>query len=134
MRLLNREIREEVSEHIDGKFSIDDIAQYVPAVSAFGLELMGIQGTNSLKERSLVLLTSYILMISVVSSLKIQQKLNDLTKLGTTPFLQGILPMRLLVLNYCGKNTGSNQFGLALQDTLLPAVPEHSAFSITGIG
>ncbi|MGB5025455.1 MAG: phosphatase PAP2 family protein [Saprospiraceae bacterium] len=89
LRLLNREIREEVSEHIDGKFSIDDIAQYVPAVSAFGLELMGIQGTNSLKERSLVLLTSYILMISVVSSLKNTTKIERPDKTGHNSFPSG---------------------------------------------
>jgi len=89
LRLLNREIREEVSEHIDRKFSIDDIAQYIPAASVYGLECLGIKGKNSLKEKSLVLLTSYLLMISIVSSLKNTTKIERPDKTGKNSFPSG---------------------------------------------
>ncbi|HRG69493.1 MAG TPA: phosphatase PAP2 family protein [Saprospiraceae bacterium] len=89
LRLLNKEIREEVNEHIDNKFSVDDFMQYAPSVSAIGLELIGIKGKNSIKERSLVLLTSYILMITVVTSLKNTTNVERPDKTGHKSFPSG---------------------------------------------
>lgn len=89
LRLINREIREEVNEHIDHKFSLDDISQYIPAASVFGLEFIGIKGKNSLKEKSIVLLTSYIFMISMVSTLKNTTNIERPDKTGHNSFPSG---------------------------------------------
>ena len=54
IQLFNTELRAEVKEHIDEKFSIDDISQYTPAVTAMGLDVIGIKGKNSFLEYSLL--------------------------------------------------------------------------------
>ncbi|MFV5690247.1 phosphatase PAP2 family protein [Flavobacterium sp. ZT3R25] len=66
----NSEIKEEVNEHIDEKISIDDFSQYVPAVSVYALNAAGIKGKNNLKDRSIILATSYIIMSTTVLGLK----------------------------------------------------------------
>ena len=59
---LNAEIKEEVNENIDKKFTIDDTSQFVPAVSVYALNAVGIKGKNNFKDRSLILATSYLLV------------------------------------------------------------------------
>jgi hypothetical protein len=66
----NSEIKEEVNEHIDEKITIDDFSQYVPFVSVYALNAAGIKGKNNLKDRSIILVTSYIIMTTTVLSLK----------------------------------------------------------------
>ncbi|GAB3723420.1 phosphatase PAP2 family protein [Flavobacterium koreense] len=70
IKLFNNNIKQEVSEHIDEKISIDDFSQYLPAVSAFGLEGIGIKGKNSIKDKAIILTTSYLIMGLTVNSLK----------------------------------------------------------------
>lgn len=41
---VNLDIRNEVTENIDKKITIDDFSQYVPAVSVYALNLGGIKG------------------------------------------------------------------------------------------
>lgn len=67
---LNFNIRDEVKEHIDKKFSIDDISQYTPALSVYVLNFSGIKGKNNLKDRSIILATSYIIMSSATIGIK----------------------------------------------------------------
>ncbi|MFV7234854.1 phosphatase PAP2 family protein [Flavobacterium sp. ZB4R12] len=66
----NSEIKEEVNEHIDEKITIDDFSQYAPAASVYALNAAGIKGKNNLKDRSIILVTSYIIMSTAVLSLK----------------------------------------------------------------
>jgi len=66
----NSEIKEEVNEHIDKKITIDDFSQYVPAISVYALNAAGIKGKNNLKDRTMILATSYIIMSTTVLSLK----------------------------------------------------------------
>ncbi|MEN2489332.1 phosphatase PAP2 family protein [Flavobacterium sp. B11] len=66
----NAEIKEEVNEHIDNKITIDDFSQYVPAASVYALNAMGIKGKNNLKDRSIILATSYLMMSTTVFALK----------------------------------------------------------------
>jgi hypothetical protein len=40
---LNTEIKEEVTENIDHKITIDDFTQYLPAATVYGLNAMGIK-------------------------------------------------------------------------------------------
>jgi hypothetical protein len=66
----NAEIKEEVNEHIDEKITIDDFSQYAPAVAVYALNAAGIKGKNNLKDRSIILATSYIIMSTTVLGLK----------------------------------------------------------------
>lgn len=66
----NLGIRNEVTDDIDGKITIDDYSQYAPALSVYALNLCGIKGKNNLRDRSIILGTSYLLMSATVLSLK----------------------------------------------------------------
>jgi len=72
---INNEVKEEVNEHIDDKFTIDDISQHLPALSVYALNAMGIKGKNNFKDRTIILATSYILMASTVTTLKYTTKI-----------------------------------------------------------
>ncbi|MDG3581024.1 phosphatase PAP2 family protein [Galbibacter pacificus] len=67
---INNGIKEEVTEHIDEKFTVDDISQYVPAIAVYGLNMFGVKGKHNLKDRSIVLATSYLIMSSSILGLK----------------------------------------------------------------
>jgi hypothetical protein len=66
----NSEIREEVKEDIDHKITIDDFSQYAPAASVYALNAIGIKGKNNLKDRSIILASSYLMMSATVFALK----------------------------------------------------------------
>jgi len=66
----NLGIREEVTENIDKKITIDDFSQYAPAISVYALNLGGIKGKNNFRDRSIILGTSYLLMGTSVYALK----------------------------------------------------------------
>jgi hypothetical protein len=66
----NSGIREEVKEHIDEKFTIDDFSQYLPIASLYGLSALGIKGKNSSKDKTIILATSYLLMGLTVNTFK----------------------------------------------------------------
>ena len=66
----NLGIRGEVLEDIDKKFTIDDFLQYTPAVSVYALNTMGVRGKNNLKDRTVILGTSMLLMATSVYALK----------------------------------------------------------------
>ena len=70
VKSLNLEIKEEVIENIDEKFTIDDFSQYAPALAVYGLNLGGIKGKNNLRDRTVIFATSYLLMASTVLALK----------------------------------------------------------------
>jgi hypothetical protein len=67
---INNEIKSEVIEHIDKKITIDNFTQYLPAASVYGLNAMGIKGKNNIKDRSLILATSYLLVAATTLPLK----------------------------------------------------------------
>lgn len=68
---LNSSTKKELSEHIENKLTIDDISQYAPFVSVFALNATGIRGKNSIKDQSIILATSYIIMGSTVNIIKL---------------------------------------------------------------
>ena len=70
LKLFNSEIDEEVNEHIDEKFTIDDVSQYVPFVSVYALSALGVRSRHNLKDRTLVLATAYGMMGATVLGLK----------------------------------------------------------------
>lgn len=70
LKFVNSGIKEEVNENIDEKITIDDFSQYLPAASVYGLNAFGIKGKHNLKDRTIILGTSYLLMSASVLSLK----------------------------------------------------------------
>nr|WP_225738090.1 phosphatase PAP2 family protein [Flavobacterium sp. PL002] len=72
---VNSEISEEVVENIDRKISIDDFSQYAPAAAVYGLNAMGIKGKHNLKDRSIILGSSFLLMSATVLILKSSTKI-----------------------------------------------------------
>lgn len=70
LKELNFDIRREVLEDIDQKTSIDDFSQYAPALSVYALNNFGIQGKNNLKDRTIILGTSFLMVFSTVTAIK----------------------------------------------------------------
>ncbi len=66
----NTKIREEVTEDIDEKLTVDDFAQYSPFVSVYALNALGVKGKHDFKDRTIILATSYLMMSSTVIALK----------------------------------------------------------------
>lgn len=66
----NHQIKDEVTEDIDEKVTIDDFSQYAPAVSVYALNAFGVKGKNNMRDRSVILVTSYAIMATTVLGLK----------------------------------------------------------------
>ncbi|MBL0735271.1 phosphatase PAP2 family protein [Flavobacterium sp. GN10] len=66
----NSQIKKEVTEDIDEKVTIDDFSQYAPAVSVYALNAFGVKGKNNMRDRSVILVTSYAIMATTVLGLK----------------------------------------------------------------
>ncbi|OCB78286.1 phosphatase PAP2 family protein [Flavobacterium piscis] len=70
LKSYNAEIKKEVNEDIDHKVSIDDFSQWAPAASVYALNAFGVKGKNNLKDRSIILASSYLMMSASVFALK----------------------------------------------------------------
>ncbi|MEO7979030.1 phosphatase PAP2 family protein [Flavobacterium sp.] len=66
----NQQIKNEVTEDIDEKITIDDFSQYTPAASVYALNAFGVKGKNNMRDRSVIFATSYVIMASTVLGLK----------------------------------------------------------------
>ena len=89
LKFFNSELKEEVNENIDKKITIDDFSQYLPAVSVYGLNALGIKGKHNLKDRTILLGTSYLLMSASVLSLKSITKIERPDGSGFNSFPSG---------------------------------------------
>lgn len=70
LKIQNKEIREDLQENIDRKLTIDDLAQYMPMVATYGLNLCGIKGKHGYGDLTIILGTAYALMGATVSAMK----------------------------------------------------------------
>lgn len=70
LKVINSDIKNEFNEHIDKKFTIDDISQYAPFLSVYALNVTGIKGKNNFKDRTIILGTAYIIMGATVNVIK----------------------------------------------------------------
>jgi hypothetical protein len=89
LKFINSGIKEEVNENIDNKITIDDFSQYAPALSVYALNLGGIKGKNNLRDRSIILGTSYLLMGTSVYALKNITKIERPDHSGFNSFPSG---------------------------------------------
>ncbi len=68
---LDNDIKEEVwAEHAHKPVKIDDYLQYIPGISVYGLNAMGIKGKNNFRDRTMLYLLSSTMMAITVQSLK----------------------------------------------------------------
>ncbi len=70
LKNINNSTSSELREHIDNQFTIDDISQYTPFLTVYGLNALGIKGKNNFKDRTIILGTAYLIMGSTVNILK----------------------------------------------------------------
>ncbi len=70
LKYFNHEIREEVTEHIDDKFTIDDVSQYAPMASVYALNAFGVKGKHNFKDRTIIIGTSFLIMSATTLTLK----------------------------------------------------------------
>lgn len=70
IKVINSGTNDEIKEHIDKKFTIDDISQYTPFASVYALNAAGIKGKHNFKDRTIILGTAYIIMGTTVNVLK----------------------------------------------------------------
>jgi hypothetical protein len=70
MRSCNREIRNDLQKHINSKIKIDDYSRYAPIVALYGLDLCGVKAMHSIGDRTTVAVTSILLMVTSVYTLK----------------------------------------------------------------
>lgn len=70
LKYQNREIREELQENIDRKFTIDDFSQYAPIAAVYGLKLCGIKGKHGYGDMTVILGTACTLMGAAVYTMK----------------------------------------------------------------
>jgi membrane-associated phospholipid phosphatase len=66
----NRSIDEELTENIDKKITIDDFTQYAPLVSVYALNICGLKGEHSMRDYTVLLATSSLMMGVTVLGLK----------------------------------------------------------------
>lgn len=59
-----------VSAQITGKFQVEDYTQYVPAIAVYGIDLMGLKAKHSVGERTIVVVSSYLVSTACVQTLK----------------------------------------------------------------
>lgn len=69
-RMLNYAIGHEVINHRPPKFTIDDVTQYLPAASVYVLNISGVKGKNSFKDRTIILGIASLFTAVSVNSLK----------------------------------------------------------------
>lgn len=67
---LNNQAQAELKEHAGEQFTADDISQYIPFLSVYGLNAMGVKGAHSFRDRTLILGTAYLVMGITVNTFK----------------------------------------------------------------
>jgi hypothetical protein len=70
LKSFNLQLRNEMTEDIDEKISIDDFSQYAPMASVYALNALGVQGKNNFKDRTIIMATSYAIVATSVFALK----------------------------------------------------------------
>lgn len=70
LKVFNADIKEELNEHIDDKFTVDDFSQYSPFVSVFVMDAFGVKANHDFKNRTVILATAYLIMGGTVNTLK----------------------------------------------------------------
>lgn len=68
---LNTGTQKEMREHIDKKISVDDFSQYSPVLAVFALDELGIKARNSVRDRTIVIGTAWLIMGVTMNAFKL---------------------------------------------------------------
>jgi len=89
IKLINSDTKDEITEHIDEKLTIDDFSQYAPFVSVYALNAAGVKGKNNFKDRTIILCTAYAIMGATVNSIKLTGNVERPDKTSFNSFPSG---------------------------------------------
>lgn len=70
MTHLNREVREEMQENIDSRFTVDDYMQFAPVAAAYTLDICGVKARHTAGQRTVLLAMSAAVMTAVTNGMK----------------------------------------------------------------
>lgn len=96
VRLLNYAVGHEFNNHVQSRFRIDDITQYVPAASVYALNAFGVKGKHNFKDRTLLLGISALLMGTTVNTLKYTVRVERPDKSARNSFPSGHTAMAFM--------------------------------------
>ncbi|WP_317046233.1 phosphatase PAP2 family protein [Flavobacterium sediminis] len=116
IKYYNSEIKHELNENIDEKFTIDDFSQYAPFVSVYALNGLGLQGKHDFKDRTIILATAYLLMGGTVYALKTTTKVERPDGSTNNSFPSGHTATAFMGQNFYIRNTKIYLFGTVLPD------------------
>lgn len=87
LRQLDLSTHHEVNEHLKVPVPIDDHSQFVPCIAVYGLDLAGIKAKHNFRDRTIVMVTSYIIMSATVQTMKTTTKIDrpDGSNTGSFP-------------------------------------------------
>ncbi|MDC1371456.1 phosphatase PAP2 family protein [Flavobacteriaceae bacterium] len=70
LKRFNHDIQERLKGQINNNIKIDNVSQFVPSFSVYGLNALGIKGKNNFKDRTIILGVSSLIMGSTVTGMK----------------------------------------------------------------
>lgn len=70
LRDINSNVRVSVNGHRGQRTNIDDYTRYAPVATVYALNLMGVEGKHNFRDRTVILVTSHLIMCGSVLGLK----------------------------------------------------------------
>lgn len=70
IKSVNEDIHQQISNQNFRNSNIDEFTQYIPTLSVYGLNALGINGKNNFKDRTIILATATLIMTSTTLGLK----------------------------------------------------------------
>jgi len=70
LKKINSSTRDEIFEHQPQNMTLDNYAQYAPAVIVYGLNTLGIKGKHNFKDRTMIYFTSQLIAAALVTPIK----------------------------------------------------------------
>lgn len=70
LKQLNFSTRTEINEHRPDHIRLDNYTQYAPAILVYGLNAAGIKGKHSIKDRTIIYITSQLISATFVMPIK----------------------------------------------------------------
>jgi len=70
LQRIDRDTHQEVSESFKGEYLIDDYLQFAPYAATYALDLCGLKAKHNIRDRTIVMTTSYLIMTGTVTVMK----------------------------------------------------------------
>lgn len=76
IKSINKDIQQGIANPPHNKLRLDDVGQFIPTLTVYGLNAMNIKGKNNFETRTIAIATSFLIMGSTVYGLKKITKIN----------------------------------------------------------